>query len=153
MGFPRWGGKKIAWIRVEGSLIRQGPLSLASYFAANAQSFSDRITKLGMIAFSGPLCRLLGQKDRSSQSRMAYFSLRDMSEDRIFVLGKEYFENILSDAILPGGRGLVERLHREGYEIVLYSDGLSHALEYLPSQFKNISQLYCNSLEFSQGMA
>jgi len=153
MGFPKWGGKKVAWVRVEGSLVRQGPLSLASYFAANAQSFSDRITKLGMIVFAGPLCRILGQKDRNAVSRMGYFSLRDMSEDRIFILGKEYFENILSDAILPGGRQLVERLHREGFEIVLYSEGLGYALDYLPSRLKDISQLYCNALEFSQGLA
>ena len=49
MGFPKWGGKKVAWVRVEGSLVRQGPLSLASYFAANAQSFSEPGSKVRIV--------------------------------------------------------------------------------------------------------
>ncbi|MFO1464247.1 MAG: hypothetical protein U1F66_10770 [bacterium] len=154
MNFPKGGRKKIAWVRVEGVLFRQGALSLAAYLAANAQGFSDRIIKFGIVALAQPLCQLFLHKgDAGLASRLGFFALRDMSEDRVFVLGKEYFDNILRDALLPEGLDLLRRLRREGQEIHLYSESLGCALQYLPPHLKEETRLSCNQLEFSQGMA
>src|SRR5689334_8355470 len=139
MHFPKRGRKKIAMVRVEGVLLRKGALSLAAYLAANAQGFSERLLKLGIVALANPLSRWLGEGDRGLATRLGYFALRDMSEDRIFVLGKEYFDNILRDAFLPEGLDLLRRLRGESYELYLYSEGLACALQYLPEHLQGVA--------------
>jgi len=143
----------MAMVRVEGVLVRKGALSLAAYLAANAQGFSERIVKLGIVVLANPLSQWLGDGDRGLATRMGYFALRDMSEDRLFVLGKEYFDNILHDALLPEGLDLLRDLRRQGHEIHLFSEGLGCALRYLPEHLKEVSRLSCNHLEYAQGMA
>ncbi len=140
-------------VRVEGVLLRKGALSLAAYLAANAQGFSERLLKLGIVALANPLSRWLGEGDRGLATRLGYFALRDMSEDRIFVLGKEYFDNILRDAFLPEGLDLLRRLRGEGFELHLYSEGLACALQYLPEHLQGVANFSCNNLEYLNGMA
>jgi Phosphoserine phosphatase len=153
MSFPNKAKKRLAWVRVEGVLFRKGSLAMAAYFAANAQGFSDRATKLGIVALAAPLCHLLGQKNSSLPTQMAYYALRNMSEDRLSVLGREYFDKILADSLLPEGQDLMQRLHRQGIEILLYSEGLEYALQYLHPSVKINAKLHCNQLEFSGGLA
>lgn len=147
------GGKIAAWLRVEGVLVRKGVISLAAYLASNAQGFSDRVIKLGMVALARPFGQVFAQGDPAFATRLAYFALRDMSEDRLFILGKEYFDNILSEALLSQGLDLLRRLNQEGYEVILYSEGLGCALSYLSPHLKQRTQLFCNELEYCKGLA
>lgn len=153
MIFPQGHGKKIALVRVEGVLFRKGALSLAAYLAANAQGFSERAFKLGMVALANPLSRWLGGGDAALATRVGYYALRNMSEDRLFVLGKEYFDDILSEAFLPEGLKLLSTLRGQGHEIHLFSEGLACALQYLPEHLQEPVRFSCNDLEYSQGVA
>ena len=82
--------KRAAFFRAEGVLLSRGVLAATAYYAANAQKFSERALRLGVVALSAPLQGLLGQNDRTLANRLAFLAARGMSEDRLAELGEEY---------------------------------------------------------------
>ncbi|MDF1663715.1 MAG: haloacid dehalogenase-like hydrolase [Planctomycetota bacterium] len=145
--------KTAAFFRVEGTLIKRGALSVSAYFATNAQKFSDRLFRLGAMAVAAPVYSILGQSDRGLANRMAYFSCRHLSEDRIFVLAEEYYDTMLKDSVLDRGLELMKRARKEGHRIVLISETISEVLEHLKDDLGSYDELVCNRLEYRNGKA
>ncbi|MBN1654147.1 MAG: haloacid dehalogenase-like hydrolase [Deltaproteobacteria bacterium] len=141
------------FIRVEGVLLRQSVLAAAAYFAANGRGFRERLTRLGQIAITAPIYGLLGQNDRTLANRLLYVSLRNMDEDRILELADEYYNDILKEALLEGGKDLLKQRRREGHRIVLISDGLAQVVVPLIQQLREVDDYICNCLEFRDGVA
>jgi HAD superfamily phosphoserine phosphatase-like hydrolase len=142
-----------AFIRVEGLLIGRGVMEAAAYFAANSRGFRERALRLGQVAVTVPVYRVLGQSDRILANRLAYLPLRSMDEDRIVELAREYFDDVLKGAVLEGGLELLRNARRQGCRIALISDGLSHVIEPLVSHLKHVDDFICNRLEFREGAA
>jgi phosphoserine phosphatase len=140
--------KTAAFFRVEGTLVGQSALSISTYFAANSQTFSDRLVRLGAMAVAAPLYGLLGQSDRGLANRMAYFSCRHLSEDRIHVLAEEYYDTILKDKVLDRGLKLLKQARKDGHRIVLLSENISQVIDHLKDDFGPVDTLVCNHLEF-----
>lgn len=143
----------VAFFRVEGSLVRSGVISAAAYFAANGAGVGERLLRLGHVALTGPVYGLLGQSDRVMANRLAYLSLRGMSEDRIEMLSEEYFSEILQDQILAGGLDLLRKVRRQGHEIVLMSDGLTPVVQRLRDALPEVAECLCNRMEFRDDRA
>jgi phosphoserine phosphatase len=142
-----------AFFRVEGTLVKPGAISAAAYFAANGPGFRERLLRLGHVALTGPLYGVLGQSDRVLANRLAYLSLRRMTEDRIAVLAEEYFQDILRPRVLAGGLDLLRNARRAGHDIVLISDGLSQVVDLLRQELPPVAECLCNRLEFRDGLA
>ena len=142
-----------AFFRVEGTLVKPGAVSAAAYFGANAPGFRDRVLRLGHVAMTGPIYGVLGQSDRVLANRLAYLSLRNLSEDRIAVLAEDYFHDILRPRILAGGLDLLRSARRAGHEIVLISDGLFQVVDLLRKELPPVSECVCNQLEIRDGHA
>jgi phosphoserine phosphatase len=142
-----------AFIRVEGLLIGRGVMEAAAYFAANARGFRERALRLGQVAVTFPVYRVLAQSDRILANRLAYLPLRNMDEDRIVELAEEYFHDVLKGAVLEGGVELLRNARRQERRIVLISDGLSHVIEPLVEHLKHVDHFVCNRLEFRHGSA
>lgn len=100
-----------------------------------------------------PWYGILGQTDRTLATRLAYVSARDMSEDRIAILCREYFDSVLWPSLLEDGVELLERAHRQGHEIVLLSETLRPAVEPLLEMLPVPARLICNELEMRGGRA
>jgi phosphoserine phosphatase len=121
--------------------------------AANGQGFAERALRLGQVALTAPLYSLLGQNDRTLANRIAHLAYRNMSEDRITILGQEYFDEVLKDKILDSGLDLIKRASAEGHVIVLMSEGLEHIMKPLAGNIAGVDHLICNRLEFRNGEA
>jgi HAD superfamily phosphoserine phosphatase-like hydrolase len=141
------------FIRVEGALISRGVLTATAYLAANGRGFRERLLRLGQVAVTAPIYQLFGQNDRTLVNRLIYLSLRNMDEDRIAELADEYFREILKENILEGGKELLKRCRRDGYRIVLISDGLAQVIDPLVEQLGDVDDYICNHLEFRDGVA
>jgi len=147
-GAPR----SVTYWRVEGSLLEVGAMRLVGFFTWNAQSFSERwARRLGMaaMALSRPFAYAAS---RTFATRLLHTLLRGVSQDRLDLLGEEYFHYVLKPQLR---RDAVEKLLaalRGGEEVVLVSQLLDNVLRPLANHF-GISSFVSNRLEFRDGRA
>src|SRR5258705_7304455 len=91
-GAPRSAASRsVTYWRVEGSLFEVGAMRLVGFFTWNSQSFSERwARRLGMaaMALSRPFSYVVS---RTFAPRLLPTFLRGVSQDRLHVLGEEYF--------------------------------------------------------------
>lgn len=144
---------RFAFVRVEGVLLRRGVLAGAAYVAANAEGLSGRLARLGQLAIGAPVVSLLGQTDRTTAGRIAHLPFRDLSEDRLAILGDEYFEEIVEPNILEGGRELIKTLRKDGFEVVLISEQAHVLIGRLLEEVRGVEHLVTNRLELRNGRA
>lgn len=137
-----------AFFRVEGTLVKPGAVSAATYFAANGAGFRERALRLSHMAVAGSVYSVLGQSDRVLANRLAYLGVRNMSEDRVAVLAEEYVHDMLVPRLLEGGLDLLRKARREGYRVVLISDALVQILEGLRAALPAVDACLGNHLEF-----
>jgi thioester reductase-like protein len=144
--------RSVTYWRVEGSLLEVGAMRLVGFFTWNAQSFSERwARRLGMAAMA--LLRPFAYAaSRGFATRLLHTLLRGISQDRLDLLGEEYFHYVLK----PQLRGeAVEKLLavlRSGEEVVLVSQLLDNVLRPLAKDF-GIHSFVSNRLEFRDGYA
>lgn len=142
----------VTYWRVEGSLLEVGAMRLVGFFTWNAQSFSERwARRVGMAAMA--LTRPFAYAaSRTSATRLLHTLLRGVSQDRLDLLGEEYFHYVLKPQLR---REAVENLLeavRSGEEIVLVSQLLDHVLRPLANHF-GVASFVSNRLEFRDGRA
>jgi len=120
-----------AFFRLEGVLVQRPPALAAGWLAANAQHVRGRVSRLASVAAAAPFS--LGLGDAATGSRLTWMGLRGMSEDRLEVLGEEYWATWLAEGLRPAGVDLVQRAKKEGFAVVLLSDHIApiarHALQ------------------------
>ena len=145
----------VAFVRVEGTLVDRGVLSASAFIASNGQGLSERLLRLGQVALTAPVYTFLGQNDRVLANRLAYVTARGMSDDRLAVLGEEYFEDILKDRILASGVDLLKKAKKSGHQIVLLSEGIGEFMTPLVAYLADRLQmpelndaLVCNRMEY-----
>ena len=146
----RSASRSVTYWRVEGSLFEVGAMRLVGFFTWNAQSFSERwARRLGMaaVALTRPFAYSMS---RTFATRILHALLRGVIQDRLDLLGEEYFHYVLKPQLR---REAVEKLLtalRNGEEIVLVSQLLDHVLRPLANHF-GISSFISNRLEFRDG--
>src|SRR5436305_11176777 len=89
------GAKNAKYWRVEGSLFEVGAMRQVGFFTWNSQSFSARwIRRFGMalVALSRPFAYAAS---RTFATRLLHSLLRGVSQDRLDLLGEEYFHYVL----------------------------------------------------------
>ncbi len=139
--------QSVTYWRVEGSLLEVGAMRLVGFFTWNAQSFSERwARRLGMaaMALSRPFAYAAS---RTFATRLLHTLLRGVSQDRLDLLGEEYFHYVLKPQLR---REAVEKLLavlRSGEEVVLVGQLLDNVLRPLANHFA-ISSFVSNRLEF-----
>src|SRR5713226_7541518 len=144
--------RSVTYWRVEGSLLEVGAMRAVGFFTWNSQSFSERwARRLGMTAMA--LTRPFAYAaSRTFATRLLHTLLRGVSQDRLDLLGEEYFHYVLKPQLR---RESVEKLlavlhSRE--EVVLVSQLLDNVLRPLANHF-GISAFVSNHLEFRDGYA
>lgn len=144
---------RAAFVRAEGVLVDRGVLSAVAYMAAHRPGFRERGLRLLQTAAAAPLFAALGQRDRSLGNRVAHLPLRDMSEDRIAILAEEYVEDILRDKVLDTGVELLKGLRREGFTVVVLSEGIDEVIGRLVRSLGVADEVHTNRLEYRAGRA
>ncbi len=139
-----------AFFRVEGALSARPSAVAAAWLATNAQQLGLRAARLGAVALSAPF--VLGMGDPTTGHRLAWAGLRGMSEDRLAVLGEDYWAEHLRDSLRPLGLDLVEQARRDGLAIVLVSDNVECVVAPVKAHLR-ADRLVCNRLELRAGRA
>ncbi|MCI0339402.1 MAG: SDR family oxidoreductase [Acidobacteria bacterium] len=143
--------EKTFW-RVEGSLLNLSAVRPVAYFTWNAQSFSERWQRRGLLALSALIRPFLYAIDRIFATRVLHTLLRGVSRDRLDLLGEEYFNYVLKPKLKPQGVANLKEAIARGENVVLVSQGLDHVMRPL-AQHLGVQRLVANRLEFRDGLA
>jgi thioester reductase-like protein len=142
----------VTYWRVEGSLLEVGAMRAVGFFTWNSQSFSERwARRLGMagMALSRPFAYAAS---RTFATRLLHTLLRGVSQDRLDLLGEEYFHYVLKPQLRSESVDKLLEVVRRGEQIVLVSQLLDHVLRPLANHF-GISSFVSNRMEFRDGRA
>ena len=143
---------RAAFFRVEGTLVKRPSVAAAAWFTLNGRDVAERVTRLGGVALATGL-RLSGAlADQHVVQRMTWMGLRGMSEDRLVVLGRDYYDTYLEPKLSDVGLDLVREAKRQGHRIVLVSDNLDVIVEPLVAGV-GADDLVCNVMEMRNGRA
>src|SRR3984957_3673369 len=138
--------------RVEGSLLNLTAVRPAGFFAWNAQTFLERWTRRGAMGILAVARPFLYSVHRVFATRVLHTVLRGVSQDRLDLLGEEYFEYALKPRLYQRGVAKLKEVMAAGQNVVLVSQGLDHIMRQLAAHL-GISHIVSNRLEFHDGLA
>ena len=138
--------------RVEGSLLDLTVVRPVAFFTWNAQAFTERIRRRGLIFLMAVLRPFLYAANRKFATRVVHTVLRGVTRDRLDLLGEEYFEYKLKPRLKVEGSQAVRELVQAGAEVVLVSQALEHLMRPL-AQHLGVKRIIANRLEFRDGTA
>ncbi|MGB8833447.1 MAG: SDR family oxidoreductase [Candidatus Sulfotelmatobacter sp.] len=138
--------------RVEGSLLDLTVVQPVAFFTWNAQTFSERLRRRGLIFLMAALRPFLYSTNRKFATRVVHTVLRGVSRDRLDLLGEEYFQYKLKPKLKAHGVERVQELLRGGADVVLVSQGLEHVMKPLALHL-GVKRIVANRLEFRDGVA
>jgi fatty acyl-CoA reductase len=138
--------------RVEGSLLDLTVVEPVAFLSWNAQTFSERFRRRGLIFLLAILRPFLYSANRKFATRVVHAALRGVTRDRLDLLGEEYFQYKLKPRLKERGVERVRELLSSGAEVALVSQGLDHLMIPL-AQHLGARRLVANRLEFRDGKA
>ncbi|MGC1372455.1 MAG: SDR family oxidoreductase, partial [Candidatus Sulfotelmatobacter sp.] len=138
--------------RVEGSLLDLTVVRPVAFFTWNAQTFTERFRRRGLIFLLAALRPFLYSTNRIFATRVVHTALRGVTRDRLDLLGEEYFQYKLKPRLKPSGVKRVQELVRSGLDVVLVSQALDHVMRPL-AQHLGVRHIVANRLEFRDGVA
>jgi thioester reductase-like protein len=137
---------------VEGSLLDLTVVQPVAFFTWNAQSFSERFRRRGLIFLMAVLRPFLYSTNRKFATRVVHTVLRGVTRDRLDLLGEEYFQYKLKPKLKAHGVERVRELVCSGADVVLVSQGLEHVMKPLALHL-GVNRIVANRLEFRDGVA
>ena len=146
------GARERVFWRVEGSLLNLTAVRPVAFFAWNSQSFLQRWTRRGGMAFLAIARPFLYCTNRVFATRLLHSILRGVSRDRLDLLGEEFFEYFLKPRLKKEGVDKLAKTLASGAPVVLVSQGLDHIMRPLAKHL-GVRQIVCNRLDFRNGMA
>src|SRR5438445_7095749 len=138
--------------RVEGSLLDLTVVRPVAFFTWNAQTFTGRLRRRGLIFLMAILRPVLYSTNRKFATRMVHTVLRGISRDRLDLLGEEYFQYKLKPHLKPDGVRQLEESVNSGAEVVLVSQGLDHVMRHL-ARHLGVKRIIANRLDFRDGIS
>ena len=137
---------------MEGSLLDLTVVAPVAFFTWNAQTFTERFRRRGLIFLMALLRPFLYSTNRKFATRVVHSVLRGVTRDRLDLLGEEYFQYKLKPQLRAQGVQKVLELVQAGAEVVLVSQGLEHVMRPL-AQHLGVKRIVANRLEFRDGTA
>jgi len=150
-GEPAAPSPTVYW-RVEGSLLDLTVVEPVAFFTWNAQTFTERFRRRGLIFLMAALRPFLYSTNRKFATRVVHTALRGVTRDRLDLLGEEYFQYKLKPRLKAHGVERVQELLRAGADVVLVSQGLEQVMKPL-AQHLGGRRVVANRLEFRDGVA
>ena len=141
----------IFW-RVEGSLLDLTVVRPVAFFTWNAQTFTGRLRRRGLIFLMALLRPFLYSTNRKFATRVVHTALRGVTRDRLDLLGEEYFQYKLKPQLKAEGVRRIQEFVRAGADVVLVGQGLDHVMKPL-AQHLGVRRIVANRLEFRDGVA
>ena len=149
---PAADTRKIAYWRVEGSLLELGAMRPVGFFTWNSQSFSERWARRAGMAGMALTRPFAYAASRTFATRFLHTLLRGVSRDRLDLLGEEYFHYILKPQLRRAAAEQLLEAVRGGERIVLVGQLIENVLRPLAHHF-GVDLFISNRLEFRDGKA
>lgn len=146
------GSVPTVYWRVEGSLLDLTVVRPVAFFTWNAQTFTERFRRRGLIFLMALLRPFLYSTNRKFATRVVHTALRGVSRDRLDLLGEEFFQYKLKPRLKVQGVEQVRELVGAGADVVLVSQALEHIMRPL-AQHLGVRHIVANRLEFRDGIA
>jgi thioester reductase-like protein len=146
------GGAPTVYWRVEGSLLDLTVVRPVAFFTWNAQTFTERFRRRGLIFLMALLRPFLYSTNRKFATRVVHTALRGVTSDRLDLLGEEFFQYKLKPHLKITGVEKVQELIQAGADVVLVSQALEHVMRPLAHHL-GVKHIVANRLEFRDGTA
>lgn len=144
--------REITYWRIEGSLLELSALRPVGFFNWNSQSFSDRWARRAGMLGMAVLRPFSYCASRTFATRFLHTVLRGISQDRVDLLGEEYFQYLLKPQLRREASGKLLEAIRNGERVVLVGQLLESIARPLARHF-GVDSLLANRPEFRNGKA
>lgn len=144
--------RPVTYWRVEGSLLELSALRPVGFFNWNSQSFSDRWERRAAMLFMTLLRPFSYGASRTFATRFLHTVLRGISQDRLDLLGEEYFQYVLKPQLRAESSEKLREAIRSGERIVLAGQLLESIARPLARHF-GVDYFLANRPEFRNGKA
>jgi HAD superfamily hydrolase (TIGR01490 family) len=144
--------KRAAFYDVDGTLVRVNVLHAYAYYAATDRGLGAKLRRLGAMAANLPVYGLLETFSRKAFNEHFFKAYQGLSEDRLWVIGEEVFEEVIRPNLYPGVRDMFARNRDSGLWQVLVTGSLEHVTAPL-ARYLGADEFAANRLEMDRGVA
>lgn len=143
---------KAAFYDVDGTLVRTNIVHAYAYYAMNRGSIRGTVARtLGTVA-AIPVFKALDLANRKAFNEFFYRYYAGLTEDRLYTLAEDLFEDVLAPAIYPKAKDLIDEARRAGCKIVFVSGALDFTLRPL-ARHLGADDVIANKMQFVSGRA
>lgn len=140
--------KTAAFYDMDGTLIRGNVTNHYLYFAQRDPNLDRRMRRLAELTIKGPYFWAIDRIDRRTFNEVFYRCYEGLSDDRLTVLGEEFFEEVLKKRMFPGVQRLIDGDRALGRELVLLSGAIEQVAKPV-GRFLGIPTVVASKLEFA----
>jgi len=144
--------RRAAFYDLDGTLVDLNLVHAAIFTLANVGEWSGRVAYLFGFAARIPRLYVAEQRDRRLLNTVLFEAFKGVSRDRLFSLGEEYCERILSAHLFPRAVDLIEANRAAGIEPVLVTGSPDFIVAPLARRL-GIADFAANHFVFSRGRA
>lgn len=144
--------KKGAFYDIDGTLIRTNVVHAYGYYAMNRGSVLGSLGRTLGLGASLPLFGVLDAFNRKVFNEFFYRYYAGLTEDRLFTLAEDLFEDVLKDAIYEESFDLINEARRDGCKIVLVTGALDFTIMPLARHI-GADDVIANKMQFVGGRA
>jgi HAD superfamily hydrolase (TIGR01490 family) len=141
-----------SYFDVDGTLVTTNLVHPTLYYLANQGTPVQTALRIGTALARAPSMIFAELRDRRMFNELLYMTYAGMSEDRLVMLAKEIFENVIRRSLFPYATDLVKRNLENGHRVVLISGALDWIVQHLADHL-GAQEIIANRLEMKDGIA
>ena len=143
---------KAAFYDVDGTLISTNVVHAFGYYAMNEGSVMGIFGRTLSTIASIPIFGTLNMIDRKVFNEFFYRRYAGFTEDRLFTLAEDLFEDVIKPAIFPRAQDLIDEARRASCRIVFITGALDFTMVPL-ARHMGADDLIANKMQFVGGVA
>lgn len=143
---------KAAYFDLDGTLVGTSLIQPTAYYLLNQASPIQTMQRFGRALFDAPRMAFAEMQDRRMFNEILFSHFKGMTEDRIEVLSKEVFEDIIRPAIFSGAMDLIRQCKEAGFTVVIITGSLDVTTRFV-TEHVGADYFIANRLEFKDGIA
>ncbi len=149
---PEGGWSSAAYFDVDGTLVDTNLLGPTAWFLLNQARPIASLTRFGSAILGAPRMAMAELRDRRLFNELLYANYKGISQDRMTIVGRDVFEDIVEPRIFRGAQDLIDKCHAAGQRVVLVTGSLDHVMVHL-AEYLGADAFITNRLEFKDGIA
>ena len=143
---------KAAFYDVDGTLISTNVVHAFGYYAMNEGSVTGILGRTLNTIASIPIFAALNVVDRKTFNEFFYRRYAGFSEDRLYALADDLFQDVIKPAIFPRAKDLIDEARRANCRIVFITGALDFTMAPL-ARFLGADDVIANKMQFVGGVA